>query len=66
MTTFGKKLHSLRKPIPMKTIIEKTLLENFGYIWKETTALEAKLSCDLELTSEYMEVHTSRGYFSLN
>ena len=45
----------------MKTIIEKTLLENFGYIWKETPALETKLSCDLELTSEYMEVHTSRG-----
>ena len=60
MTTFGKKLHSLRKPIPMKTIIEKTLLENFGYFWKETPALETKLSCDLELTLEYMEVHTSR------
>ena len=48
-----------------ETIIETTLLDKCGYVWKETPALETKLSCDLELTSEYIEVHTSKGYFSL-
>ena len=39
----------------------KTCLETFGYIWKETPALETNVSCNLEVTSDYMEVHTSRG-----